>query len=200
MGIVCPGQRVAAPAFPILVAEEVSLFLIRVRADKVRINRQTSIRIRPAPRQEGVHFIFGDKAVMFLPCKSIPRLIRHSLASELLKLLQHAIRRIIAEAHQGRILGVGRRQPFQTLVQVCHILRRIQPLSQVLRHFGESALKYGQIVKELLRHAIGQVTFHIGQHFCVFFKCVAPCRIQHHLGCILALSEQLPYPGAHIRP
>ena len=143
MGIVCPGQRVAAPAFPILVAEEVSLFLIRVRADKVRINRQTSIRIRAALRQEGVHFIFGDKAVVLLPGESLPRLIRHSLAGELLKLLQHAIRHIIAEAHQGRILGVGRRQPFKTLVQVCHILRRIQPLSQALRHFGESALKYG---------------------------------------------------------
>ena len=142
MGIVRPGQCVAAPAIPILVAEEVGFFFIGMRADKVRINGQPSVRIRPAPRQEGVHFIFGDKAVMLLPGKSIPRLIRHSLASELLKLLQHAIQRIIAEAHQGRILGVGRRQPFQTLVQVCHILRRIQLLSQALRHFGESALKY----------------------------------------------------------
>ena len=116
MGIICSGQRVAAPAFPILVAEEVGLFLIRVRADKVRINRQPSIRIRPAPRQEGVHFIFGDKTVMLLPGKSIPRLIRHSLAGELLKLLQHAIRRIMAEPDQGRIYSIGRRQPFKTLV------------------------------------------------------------------------------------
>ena len=161
MGIVCSGQCVAAPAFPILAAEEVGFFLIRVSTDKVRINRQTSIRIRAAPRQEGVHFIFGDKAVMLLPGKSIPRLIRYGLAGELLKLLQHAIRRIMAEPDQRRILGVGRRQPFQTLVQVSHILGRIQPLSQALRHFGKSALEYGQIVKELLRHAIGQVTFHI---------------------------------------
>ena len=52
----------------------------------------------------------------------------------------------------------------------------------------------------MLRHAICQVTFHIGQHFGVFFKCVAPCCVQHHLGRILALSKQLPNPGAHIRP
>ena len=200
MGIVCPGQCMAAPAFPILVANEIGFFLIGVLPDKVRINRQPAIRIRAALRQEGVHFIFGDKAVMFLPCKFIPRLIRHSLAGELLKLLQHAIRRIIVEAHQRRILSVDRRQPFKTLVQVCHILRRIQPLSKTLCHFGKSALEYGQIVKESLRHAIGQVTFHIGHHFCVFFKCVVTCRVQHHLGCILALSEQLPNPGAHIQP
>ena len=143
MGIICSGQRVAAPAFPILVAEEVGLFLIRVCTDKVRINRQTSIRIWATTRQKGVHFIFGDKAVMLLPCKFIPRLIRHSLAGELLKLLQHAIRRIMAEPDQERIFGVGRRQSFQTLVQVCHILGGIQMLSQALRHFGESALKYG---------------------------------------------------------
>ena len=116
MGIICSGQRVAAPAFPILVAEEVGLFLIRVCTDKVRINRQTSIRIWATTRQKGVHFIFGDKAVMLLPCKFIPRLIRHSLAGELLKLLQHAIRRIMAEPDQGRIYSIGRRQPFKTLV------------------------------------------------------------------------------------
>ena len=143
MGIVCPGQCMAAPAFPILVANEIGFFLIGVLPDKVRINRQPAIRIRAALRQEGVHFIFGDKAVMFLPCKFIPRLIRHSLAGKLLKLLQHAIRRIMAEPDQGRIYSIGRRQPFKTLVQVCHILRRIQLLSQALRHFGESALKYG---------------------------------------------------------
>ena len=137
---------------------------------------------------------------MLLPGESIPRLIRHSLAGELLKLLQHANRRIIVEAHQRRILGVDRRQPFKTLVQVCHILGRIQPLSQALRHFGKSALEYGQIVKESLRHAICQVTFHIGQHFCVFLECVAPCCVQHHLGCILALSKQLTNSGTHIRP
>ena len=200
MGIICPGQRVAAPAFPILVAEEVSLFLIRVRANKVRINRQTSIRIRPALRQEGVHFIFRDKAVGLLPDESIPRLIRHSLAGELLKLMQNAIRHIIVEAHQRRILGVGRRQPFQTLVQVCHILGRIQPLSQALRHFGKSALEYGQIVKKSFCHAISQVTFHIGQHFGVFFECVVPCRIQHHLGRVFPLGEQMTNSGTHIRP
>ena len=143
MGIVRPGQCVAAPAIPILVAEEVGFFFIGMRADKVRINGQPSVRIRPAPRQEGVHFIFGDKAVMLLPGESMLRLIWHSLAGELLKLLQNAIRRIMAEPDQGSICGISSRQPFQTLVQVRHILRGIQPLSQALRHFRESPLKYG---------------------------------------------------------
>ena len=34
----------------------------------------------------------------------------------------------------------------------------------------------------------------------MFLECVAPRCVQHHLGCILALGEQLPNPGAHIRP
>ena len=34
----------------------------------------------------------------------------------------------------------------------------------------------------------------------MFFECVAPRCVQHHLGRVFPLGEQLPNPGAHIRP